>query len=123
MGTVLTGLAIAAALTRQGLAFRVGKMGIYTNYFGGGVMVLSGIYVTFYWGIILFLPDVPAATGLLAYGDMIASPMRAWLGGQAGTLTMAGLAIMIAFLLAWALWSRFMPKAKALKPGETTHPL
>jgi len=123
MGTVLMVLAITAALAHQGLALRVRKAGLYLNRFSSGVMVLSGTYVTFYWGIILFLPQTPGATRLITYADVIANPMRRWLGGQSGTIVLLGLALLMVLFLLWASWSRVIRKTKVTKPHKTTLPV
>jgi cytochrome c-type biogenesis protein len=123
MGTVLMTLAIAAALARQGIAVWMRKVSFYAPFISGGVMVLSGIYVTFYWGIILFLPDMPGATKFITYGDLIAGPIRKWLGGQSGAMTLLSLALLIALFLAWAFLARFTRKPKMKKPHKTTLPI
>ncbi len=115
MATVLIALAIAAALAHQGVVIWMKKVSSYAPHFGGGVMVLSGIYVTFYWGIILFLPDIPGASEFITYGDLLAGPMRKWLGGQPGAVTLLSLALLIALFLIWTLWARLIRKPKVKK--------
>ncbi len=50
MGTILTGLAVAAALSRSGLARSIRGAMPHVRRVSGAIVALAGLYVTYYWG-------------------------------------------------------------------------
>ena len=49
MALVLTALAVAAALARQGLASRMRRLLPHMNRISGALLVTAGMYMSYYW--------------------------------------------------------------------------
>ncbi|GMR03093.1 MAG: cytochrome c biogenesis CcdA family protein [Acidimicrobiia bacterium] len=53
MGVVLTAIAVALATSREVLVTRMRNILPYVERIGGWLLVLSGLFITYYWGILL----------------------------------------------------------------------
>lgn len=108
MGTILTALAVAAALSRQGLALALRRVVPYVSRVSGALLMLAGAYVIYYWGFFL-LPGSETRTGgrsVIEQGGLLSARAATWLGSSTGkTVAVAALATLGALVL-WALCRR-----------------
>jgi cytochrome c biogenesis protein CcdA len=111
MGTVLTALAVMAALSRRGLALAIGRSLPYINRVGGAFLLLAGAYVTYYWGYLIFSSEMPEEGNVIIMGERLSSTIRNWLGSSIGEIAIAGTVIVLLFLSIWATWRHISPKA------------
>src|SRR5260370_40809863 len=120
MGTILTALAVAAALSQQGLARTLRRLVPYVNRVSGALLLLAGAYVVYYWAFFL-LPGSDTRTSgrsLIDRGESFSSQAATWLGSGTGqTGATIGLAT-IAALIAFALW-RWLRPARERRPHAT----
>lgn len=111
MGTILTALAVAAALTRGGLAAVIGRALPYVERASGALLFLAGVYVAYLWGYVLLSPDLPAEGNVIVVGERLSSALRGWLDGTAGRTVIFGLLIVLGCLMAWVIWRRTPARA------------
>jgi cytochrome c biogenesis protein CcdA len=111
MGTILTALAVAAALTRGSLAAVIGRLLPYAERASGGLLFLAGVYVAYFWGYTLLAPDLPAEGNVIAIGERLSGALRGWLDGTAGRTVIFGLLIVLGCLMARVIWRRTSAKA------------
>jgi cytochrome c biogenesis protein CcdA len=119
MGTVLTALAVAAALSQQGLARALRRVVPYVNRGSGALLMLAGAYVVYYWAFFL-LPGSDTRTrgrSLINQGESLSSQAATWLSSSTGHTVISALLGLLAALALWALarWVLRAPK----KPAET----
>ena len=107
MGTVFTALAVAAALSRDGLARRFKQTLPSINRASGALVTVAGLYVTYYWGFVLFEPQAPGAFQIIMAGERLSAIPRRWLASDAGEIFIAGAFGILVLTLAWSLWRRF----------------
>lgn len=111
MGTVLTALAVAAALSRTGLAAAIRRVLPHISRISGALLAAAGAYVIYFWSFTLgFLgTDVPT---LIQAVDRLSSRAQGWLQGTTGQAVSVVLLAGLAVLIAWAVWrARFRPTA------------
>ncbi len=113
MGTILTTLAVAAALTRGALAAVIGRLLPYVERAGGALLLLAGVYVAYFWGYTLLAPDLPAEGNVIVIGERLSGALRGWLDGTIGRTVIFGLLIVLGCLMAWVIWRRTSAKAAA----------
>ena len=103
MGTILTALAIAAALSRRGLALALRRVLPYVQRASGLLLLLAGAYVVYYWAFFL-LPDSETRTGrgVIERGEHTSSRLATWLSSDTGKTTAT---VAFAALVALALWA------------------
>ncbi len=126
MGTILTALAVAAALSRQGLARALGRLVPYVTRASGALLALAGAYVVYYWAYVL-LPGADTRTGgrsLIDRGETLSSRAATWLGSDTGTTVATALLAALAALALVALarrvlWPARRPRAEAAVGRET----
>ena len=106
MGTILTAIAVAAALSRDGLARNFKRFVPYANRAGGAVLVLAGAYVITYWGTILFSDGIPAAASVVGIAEQISGRLRTLLGGEFAPPLVAALLVAFAGFYGWNRWRR-----------------
>ncbi len=109
MGTILTALAVAAALSQKGLALALRRVVPYVSRASGALLLLAGAYVVYYWGFFL-LPGSDARTSgrsLIDRGGLLSSRAATWLGSDTGKTVAVALLAVLAALVLWALWRRF----------------
>ncbi len=112
MGTILTALAVAAALSQQGLARALRRLVPYVNRASGALLALAGAYVAYYWAFFLWPGSATRSSGrsLIDRGETLSSQAATWLGSSTGqTVASAVLAALIA-LIGWALWRRLVQR-------------
>ncbi len=111
MGTILTTLAVAAALTRDALAAVIGRLLPYVERASGGLLFLAGVYVAYFWGYTLLAPDLPAEGNVIVIGERLSGALRGWLDGTVGRTVIFGLLIVLGCLVAWVIWRQTSAKA------------
>ena len=108
MGTVFTALAVAAALSGDGLAQHFKQILAYINWISGVLVTAAGLYVTYYWGFALFKPQIPGAYNIIMTGDRLSGTLRTWLSSDIGEIIVVGLFAALIAALAWSLWRRLI---------------
>ncbi len=83
MGTVLTVIGLFATSLREGFATLPAAALTMLQKLGSGLVVLAGLYVTYYWGRVLF-GDPMAANEMVAFGDAVSSTLNTWISGRTG---------------------------------------
>lgn len=130
MGTVLTALAVAAALSQQGLARALRQVVPYVNRASGALLLLAGAYVVYYWAFFL-LPGSDTRTSgrsLINRGESLSSQASTWLGSGTGQTVATAVLATVAVLVTWALWrwlfrpSRTAGDGALVTVGEATQP-
>ncbi len=121
MGTILTALAVAAALSQQGLALALRRLAPYVSRASGALLLLAGAYVVYYWAFFL-LPGSNTRTegrSLIDRGETLSSRAATWLGSATGETVATGVLAALAGLAAWALWRRLVGRAaSAPEPAD-----
>jgi cytochrome c-type biogenesis protein len=108
MGTILTALAVAAALSQQGLALALRRFMPYVNRVSGALLLLAGGYVVYYWAFFL-LPGSDTRIGgrsVIDRGGQVSSRIATWLGSSTGKTVAAVLLAGLGVLVVSALWRR-----------------
>ena len=108
MGTILTALAVAAALSQKGLALALRRVVPYVNRASGALLLLAGAYVVYYWAFFL-LPGADSRTSgrsVIDRGALVSSRIATWLTSSDGKFAAAVLLAGIVALVIWALWRR-----------------
>lgn len=120
MGTMLTGLALGATLTRGGMHAALRKLAPYVSRVSGGFLFASGAYLVYYWTFFL-LPGSARRTagkGPIEFMNGLAARLQAWLHfGKGAWLGPLLLAVIVALVALLALhWVR--TRAPAAEPTE-----
>lgn len=119
MGTILTALAVAAALSRTGLRSAIRGVLPYVERVSAVLLIGAGAYVVWYWSLALFVPDAKgASTKPVDFGSWLSSAAQTWLGGDTGTLVTELLAAAVAALVLWLLVARVRSALHAATSGE-----
>lgn len=105
VGTILTGLSVAAALARNGLASLLKRFLPYVNRASGALLFLAGIYVTLLWGAAIFEVDVPGSD-ILVTGERLSSTLKSWFAGQAGKILALGVLVLLITMSVWSLFNQ-----------------
>ena len=106
MGTVLTALAVGAALSRSGLAAVMGSLLPYVNRASGALLFLAGLYVVYFWAYAVVPLELPAQEGTIVMGERLSSALRSWLAGTTGQTALYGLLTGLVAVFAWIVWRR-----------------
>ena len=127
MGTVLTLLALAAALSRQGLERALRRLLPYLERASGVLLLVAGAYVADYWAVAIWRPPSGStAAAPLTAGGWLATTFSTWLSSpHAKTLLLVVAASLLAGGL-WALqrltrariWSRLTREGKRVQAGR-----
>ncbi len=112
MGTILTALAVAAALARSGLAAAVGRILPYVDRAGGALLFLAGVYVAYFWGDSMFSPDMPGEGNVIVLGERLSATLRGWFSGTMEQPIIFGLLALLVGLFVSTLWRRISSKAR-----------
>jgi len=124
MGTILTALAIAAALSQHGLARALRRLVPYVNRASGALLLLAGGYVVYYWAFFLWPGSDTRTSGrsLINRGESFSSQAATWLGSDTGQTVATAVLAALAALVAWALWRWLFRPTKAVgsEPGVKT---
>ena len=110
MGTILTALAVGAAISRSGLAAVIGHLLPYVNRAAGALLLLAGMYVATFWGYAIFSPQLSAQGSVIVTGERLSSALRSWLTGTTGQTAIYALLVLLAALFAWTAWRRMSSK-------------
>lgn len=105
MGTILTALAVAAALSQQGLALALRRLVPYVNRASGALLLLAGAYVVYYWAFFL-LPGSDTRTSgrsLIDRGELLSSRLATWLSSGSGQTAATVLLAALGVIVVWAL--------------------
>lgn len=102
MGTVLTAVAVGAALSQDGLTKRIKRFLPIAYRFGGGVLSFAGLYVIYYWGSVLLTSEVPSISGVVGVAERISGSLRNVIGGEVGEAVLLGLFFVFATALGWS---------------------
>ncbi|MEQ8249574.1 MAG: cytochrome c biogenesis protein CcdA [Alphaproteobacteria bacterium] len=105
MGTVLSALAVTTALARSGLAQTIASVLPYMSRISGTILVLAGLYVSFYWLAALGV----GPPNLIFIGDQVAAKARVL------TTSPTLLAIVVVALGVAGVWSA----ARKRRPGAS----
>ena len=122
MGTILTALAVAAALSQQGLARALRHLVPYVNRASGALLLLAGAYVVYYWAFFL-LPGSDTRTSgrsLIDRGESFSSQAATWLGSGMGQTVATIVLATIAALVASALWRWLRPDRERRPHGTAS---
>lgn len=106
LGTVLTALAVGAALSRRGLAAVMGSLLPYVNRASGALLLLAGLYVVYFWAYTVIPLELPAQESTIATGERLSAALRSWLTGATGQTVIYTLLAVLAALCAWTIWRR-----------------
>lgn len=118
MGTIVVALAVGAALSKTGLAVVSKGLLPYLPRVSGAFLVLSGLYVTYFWGFTLFSDALLADGNVILVGDRLSGRLRAWLGGTMGQAGTYGVSALLLILSAWLLARRVSSMAGDRKPDS-----
>jgi cytochrome c biogenesis protein CcdA len=106
MGTILTALAVGAALSRSGVAAVTGSLLPYVNRASGALLLLAGLYVVYFWAYAVVPLELPAQESTIAMGERLSGALRGWLSASAGQTALYGLLSVLLALLVWIVWRR-----------------
>ena len=122
MGTVLIAIAVAAALSQDGLARSFKTFLPYAHRFSAVVLILAGAYVTYYWGSLLLSSEIPDLSGIVGVGENISSTLRRLLGSSTGQAVIMATTVTLLLLSVWVFWRRRrvdgLKKSSALQSDE-----
>ena len=106
MGTVLIAIAVAAALSQDGLA-RTFKMFLpHAHRFSAVMLILAGAYVTYYWGSLLLSSEIPGLDGVVGIGEYISSTLRRHMGSGIGQAVIMAMTVTLFLLSVWTFWKK-----------------
>jgi cytochrome c-type biogenesis protein len=117
MGTVLTALAVAAALARGGLLSAAGRLRPYIGRASGALLFLTGLYVIYFWATSLFADALPPVAAITVTGARISTALRSWVGATEGQVFLYGLLGLLGAVTVWALRRRAAPPDNAAAAG------
>lgn len=117
MGAVLMALAVAATLARHGLASGIKGIGPYLRYISGILLLLAGVYITYYWGNALFSSDPIAENRIIETGEIWSSNVINAMDSPEGGTFLIVIALTLVALFSWALARRLL--AGKTSEGET----
>ena len=104
MGTILTALAVAAGLSRNGVTKGVRRLAPHFTRLSGALLVAAGAYVVYYWAFELTTPSGSGSGSKpVRIGTHISTTVQAWLSGEFGKTVSATLAGVLALLAATTL--------------------
>lgn len=103
MLAVVTALAIGAALARDGLARRMKSLVPRMQRVGGAMLILASVYLTYYWGRVLWGPVETLAQDpivgqvqrLTAGLERFAASYGMWLVGGAAAVVLASMFVVL----------------------------
>ena len=106
MGTILTAIAVAAALSQDGLASAFKQFLPYAHKVSGAVLLLAGLYVIFYWGEVLLGPDIPTTSGVVGFAEHVSGSLRNWFSSDIGQTIIFILLGIFVVSFVWSKWRR-----------------
>jgi cytochrome c-type biogenesis protein len=119
MATTVMALSVGAALARDGLARALGGLLPHMHRIAGGLLLVSGVYLSYYWGRVLWAPPEALSTDPLV---TVVSSFANWAQGSAasggGRLLVLTTGAVVAVAFAGALW-RLTDRADRTGSAET----
>jgi len=104
MGTILTALAVASAISRAGVATAVRRLVPHFTRLSGALLVAAGAYVVYYWAFELASPTgTGSGSKPIRVATHLSTAAQAWLSGQTGKTVSATLAALLVTLAAATL--------------------
>ncbi len=82
MGVVLTAIAVALATSREVLVARMRRVLPYVERIGGVLLVASGLFIVYYWGVLLTV--APGQGSILYRPISFVSSLSAWFTNRIG---------------------------------------
>ncbi len=120
MGTILTALAVAVALSRDGVAKGVRRLRPHASRLSGALLIAAGAYVVYYWAFELASPTGSGSGSKpIRIATQISTSVQAWLSGHTGKTVSAILAGLLA-ALAVAILAR-AARRRALRRTSSDH--
>lgn len=105
MAVVLTALAVAVGLLRDGITRALTSVLPRLRWVTGGLLSLTSAYLLYYWGTALFTPAATRAHDpLVTLMERASATIQSWATHTAGTWLLLGAAAVIALALLRALW-------------------
>ena len=108
MGTIVVALALGAALSRNSVASASRSLLPYLTRVSGALLILSGLYVAYFWGYTLFSDALPTEGNAIIVGERLSGRFRAWLGGTMGQMVTYVILTLLLTLSVWALSRRLL---------------
>lgn len=124
MAVVLMALSLGAALLRDGIARGLKRVVPHMNRIAGGLLVVAGIYLSYYWSRVLFAP-----VGSLSDDPLVGSVQRftTWVQGFANSgggrwlILLAGTVVVVVATVALWRWTGTEgggPERRDRTPGD-----
>lgn len=114
MGTILTALAVAAALSREGVQATIRVVLPYVGRVSAVLMILAGAYIVLYWAVALLgASDVGGVSQPIEAGGRLSSFAQAWLASEVGKTVSAGLALGLFALFVWVVTLRLRSRQRS----------
>jgi len=116
MGTILTALAVAAALSRDRVANGIRRLLPHFTRLSGALLIAAGAYVSYYWAFELASPTGSGSGSKpIRIGTQLSTTVQAWLSGGTGKTVSASLAGVLAALAVITL-----ARTVRRRPGRTS---
>lgn len=105
MATMVTALAVGAALARDGLARALKRLLPYMHRIAAGLLLIAGAYLSYYWARVLWAPasslgSDPLVSAMTRFATLV---QRAAVSGE-GRLVMLGAGVVVAVAIGLSLW-------------------
>ncbi|MGH2383358.1 MAG: cytochrome c biogenesis CcdA family protein [Candidatus Limnocylindria bacterium] len=113
MVTMLMALSLGAALLRDGLSRRLKRLLPYMHRIAGVMLVLSGVYLSYYWARVLWAPaDALASDPFVGAVSRFATWVQRSAASGSGRVVVLVAGITVAAALAVALWRWTTPSPR-----------
>lgn len=114
MGTILTALAVAAALSQTGVQTTIRRALPYVERVSAVLLIAAGAYVVYYWAVALLGPgNLGGVSQPIEVGSRLSSLAQAWLGSDVGRTVTAVLALGLVALFVWVMSVRLMSSRRS----------
>lgn len=122
MGTMLTALAVASAVSYGGFAATIRRLLPHVTRLSGVLLLAAGAYVVYYWTFSLLPGSATRRTGAkpIEVGTELSKTLQAWLSGGVGRTVSILLGAAVAVLVLWALWRWCSPAGGGRAIDATT---
>ncbi len=105
IGTVLTGLSVAAAFAHNGLAARLKRFLPYVNRVSGALLFLAGAYVALLWGSALSTVALPGRD-ILVSGELLSGMLKGWFAERTGQILISAVLLLLVAIAVWSFIAR-----------------
>lgn len=114
MGTILTALAVAAALSRRGVQATIRAALPYVERVSAVLLIAAGAYIVYYWMVALLGPSgLSGVSQPIEAGSRLSSLAQAWLASDVGRTVVAGVAFALLGLSGWVVWIRLRSRRRS----------